>query len=54
LLSFAIVTTDSMPVILEATKFQQWMLGMPNEAAALMKPYVGEIEAWEIGAKSAT
>ena len=24
---------------------------MPNEAAALMKPYAGEIETWEIGAE---
>jgi hypothetical protein len=36
-----------MPVVLEATKFQQWMLGMPNEAAAHMAPYAGEIELWE-------
>jgi putative SOS response-associated peptidase YedK len=50
-LGFAIVTTSAMPVILEATKFQQWMLGMPNEAAALMKPYAGEIEAWGVGAE---
>ena len=34
-----------MPLILEATTFQQWMLGMPNEAAALMVPYGGAIEA---------
>jgi putative SOS response-associated peptidase YedK len=26
------------------------MLGMPNEAAALMMPYAGSIEAWEVGA----
>jgi putative SOS response-associated peptidase YedK len=39
-----------MPLILEATTFQQWMLGMPNEAAALMVPYGGAIEAWEVGA----
>ena len=60
LLSFAIVTTGAapsvqpyhhrMPLILEATMFQQWMLGMPNEAAALMVPYGGVIEAWEVGA----
>jgi putative SOS response-associated peptidase YedK len=60
LLSFAIVTTGAapsvqpyhhrMPLILEATMFQQWMLGMPNEAAALMVPYGGAIEAWEVGA----
>ena len=51
MLCFAIVTTGAMPVILEATKFQQWMLGMPNEAAALIKPYAGEIEAWEVGSE---
>jgi putative SOS response-associated peptidase YedK len=26
------------------------MLGMPNEAATLMVPYGGAIEAWEVGA----
>jgi putative SOS response-associated peptidase YedK len=51
LLSFAIVTTDGLPVVLEATKFQQWMLGMPNEAAALMVPYAGAIEVREVGAE---
>lgn len=59
-LSFAIMTTDAMrstqpnhhrlPVIVEAKTFQQWMLGMPNEAAVLMTPYAGAIEAWEVGA----
>jgi putative SOS response-associated peptidase YedK len=33
------------------SEFQQWMLGMPNEAAAMMKPYAGEIEAWEVGSE---
>ena len=52
-LCFAIVTTGAvpsiqsihhrMPVLLEETKFQQWMLGMPNEAATLIAPYAGEI-----------
>jgi hypothetical protein len=44
LLSFAIVTTGAMPVILEATSFQQWMLCMLNKVAALMKPHAGEID----------
>jgi putative SOS response-associated peptidase YedK len=54
---FTIVTTEAAPsmqsihhrtpVILETTKFQQWMFGMPNEAAALMAPYAGEIKLWE-------
>jgi putative SOS response-associated peptidase YedK len=26
-----------------------WMRGTPNQAAALMKPYAGAIEAWEVG-----
>lgn len=56
--SFAIVTTDAapslrqyhnrMPVILEARHFDQWMLGSADEAAALMTPYGGEVEAWEV------
>jgi putative SOS response-associated peptidase YedK len=29
---------DRMPVILEAERFEQWMDGNPNDAAALMKP----------------
>lgn len=26
------------------------MRGTPDQAVALMKPYAGEIEAWEVGA----
>jgi putative SOS response-associated peptidase YedK len=27
------------------------MRGTPDQAAAMMKPYTGDIEAWEVGAK---
>jgi putative SOS response-associated peptidase YedK len=27
------------------------MRGTPDQAAALMKPYAGPIEAWEVGAE---
>jgi putative SOS response-associated peptidase YedK len=59
--SFAIVTTDAalsvaqyhnrMPVVLDDARFDEWMRGTPDQAAALMKPYAGEIEAWEVGAE---
>ena len=59
--SFAIVTTDAapsiaqyhdrMPVVLDDSQFDEWMRGTPDQAAALMKPYAGEIEAWEVGAE---
>lgn len=58
--SFAIVTTDAapstamyhdrMPLILDETQFDDWMRGTPEQAAAMMKPYPTEIEAWEVGA----
>jgi putative SOS response-associated peptidase YedK len=58
--SFAIVTTDAapsvaqyhnrMPVVLEDSQFDEWMRGTTDQAAALMKPYAGAIEAWEVGA----
>ena len=58
--SFAIVTTDAapsvaqyhnrMPVVLDNSQCDEWMRGTPDQAAALMKPYVGAIEAWEVGA----
>jgi len=57
--SFAIVTTDAapsvtqyhnrMPVVLDDTQFDDWMRGTPDQAAKMMKPYAGEIDAWEIG-----
>ena len=58
--SFAIVTTDAapsvaqyhnrMPVVLDDSHFDDWMRGTPDQAAELMKPYAGAIEAWEVGA----
>ncbi len=57
-LSFAIVTTDAapsirpyhprMPVVLDAGQFETWMRGAPAEAARLMVPYPGDIDAWEV------
>jgi putative SOS response-associated peptidase YedK len=32
-------------------EFDEWMRGTPDQAAALMVPYAGAIEAWEIGAE---
>jgi putative SOS response-associated peptidase YedK len=32
-------------------QFDDWMRGTPDQAAALMKPYGGAIEAWEVRAK---
>ncbi len=58
IISFAIVTTAAapsvsvyrsrMPVVLGDAQFDQWMLGTPDEAATLMVPYEGAIEAWEV------
>jgi putative SOS response-associated peptidase YedK len=39
-----------MPVVLDDSQFDEWMRGTPNQAAALMKPYAGAIEPWEVGA----
>ena len=59
--SFAIVTTDAAPsvaqyhnrmlIVLDNSQFDDWMRDTPEEAAALMKPYAGAIEAWEVGAE---
>ena len=59
--SFAIVTTDAapstrqyhdrMPLVLEESQFEDWMRGPAEMAVAMMKPYSGEIEAWEVGAE---
>jgi putative SOS response-associated peptidase YedK len=38
-----------MPVVLDDSEFDDWMRGTPDQAAALMKPYAGAIEAWEVG-----
>jgi putative SOS response-associated peptidase YedK len=32
------------------SQFYEWMRGAPDQAAVLMKPYAGAIEAWEVGA----
>src|SRR5258707_10029984 len=55
--SFAIVTADAapcvaqyhnrMPVVLDDSQFDDWMRGTPDQAAGMMKPYAGAIEAWE-------
>jgi putative SOS response-associated peptidase YedK len=59
--SFAIVTTDAapsvaqyhnrMPVVLDDSQFDDWMRVTTDQGAALMKPYAGAIEAWEVGAE---
>jgi putative SOS response-associated peptidase YedK len=59
--SFSIVTTqaapgtakyhDRMPLVLEEGQFEDWMRGPPELAAAMMKPYGGAIEAWQVGAE---
>jgi putative SOS response-associated peptidase YedK len=59
--SFAIVTTDAatstapyhdrMPMVLEESQFEDWMRGTPDQAAAMMKPYAGELDIWEVGAE---
>jgi putative SOS response-associated peptidase YedK len=40
-----------MPVVLDDSQFDDWMRDTPEEAAALMKPYAGTIEAWEVAAE---
>jgi putative SOS response-associated peptidase YedK len=57
--SFTIVVTeaapgiaqyhDRMPVVLDDSQFDEWMRGTPDQAAALMVPYSGAIDAWEVG-----
>lgn len=56
--SFSIVTTDAspgtaqyhdrMPLVLEESHFDDWMRGPPEEAAKMMQPYAGEVEAWRV------
>jgi putative SOS response-associated peptidase YedK len=56
--SFSIVTTEAapstaeyhkrMPLVLEESQFEDWMRGPPDEAAGMMKPYAGEMEAWRV------
>jgi putative SOS response-associated peptidase YedK len=40
-----------MPVVLGDAQFDQWMLGTPDEAATLMVPYAGAVEAWEVSSE---
>jgi hypothetical protein len=49
--SSAIVTTNTAPSV---SQFDDRMHGTSDQAAALMKPYVSAIEAWEVGSRSAT
>jgi putative SOS response-associated peptidase YedK len=59
--SFALVTTEPadsiryvhhrMPLVLDEAHFETWMRGTPDEAAALMVPYAGELEAWEVSTR---
>jgi putative SOS response-associated peptidase YedK len=56
--SFAIVTTNAapsvsayhtrMPVVLDDSQFDEWMRATPDQAAKLMQPYAGGIDAWEV------
>ena len=39
-----------MPVLLDDQQFDEWMRGSPDQAATLLTPYPGMIEAWEVGA----
>jgi putative SOS response-associated peptidase YedK len=38
-----------MPVVLADAQFDDWVRGMPDQAAEMMKPYAGGIEAGEVG-----
>jgi putative SOS response-associated peptidase YedK len=42
---------NRMPVVLEDSQFDDWKRGPPDQAADMMKPYSGEIEAWEVPAE---
>ena len=42
---------NRMPVVLDDAQFDDWMRGTAKQAAEMMKPYVGELEAWEVGAE---
>lgn len=58
--SYAIVTTaaapataayhERMPLVLEESQFDDWMRGPPELAAAMMQPYAGKIDLWEVSA----
>jgi putative SOS response-associated peptidase YedK len=40
---------DRMPLVLEETQFDDWMRLPLELAAAMMRPYGGAIEAWQVG-----
>jgi putative SOS response-associated peptidase YedK len=40
--------------VLDDPQFDDWMRGTSDQAAEMMKPYAGEIEAWEVGAAVGT
>jgi putative SOS response-associated peptidase YedK len=35
--------------VLDNAEFDDWMRRTPEQAVAMMKPYAGDIEAWEVG-----
>jgi putative SOS response-associated peptidase YedK len=40
-----------MPVVVDGGQFDDWTRGTPVQTATMMKPYVGDIEAWEVGSE---
>jgi putative SOS response-associated peptidase YedK len=44
---------NRMPVGLEDSRFDDWMRASANYPAEMTKPYAGDIDAWELGARSA-
>jgi putative SOS response-associated peptidase YedK len=36
---------------LDDSQFDDWMRSTPDQAAASMKSYAGEIDSWEVGAE---
>jgi putative SOS response-associated peptidase YedK len=47
--AFVAPVQDRMPVLLEPAQFDQWMLGTPDEAAALMKPAAENVlQKWPV------
>ncbi len=38
-------------MVLEEGQFEDWMRGTRDQAAAMLGPYTGEIEAWKVGAE---
>jgi putative SOS response-associated peptidase YedK len=42
---------DRIPLILEESQFEDWMCGTPEQAVAMMTPYGGAIDTWEVGSE---